>query len=69
MKEDLEEVDKKRDVGEMPPTGELAPKQVPAPLVTLLATAGIWVGAQGDQVAGPAVSSRAWGKVPTIQAE
>ena len=71
MEEDVEEVDNEMDVGEASPTRELVPEQAPMPPATLLATAGIWVGGRGDQVAGqwPATSLRAWGKVPAIQAE
>ena len=29
MEEDVEEVDKEMDMGEVPPTGDLAPEQVP----------------------------------------
>ena len=52
MEEDVEEADKEMDMGEAPPTGELLPEQAPAPPATLLVTAGIWAGVQGDQVAG-----------------
>ena len=69
IEEDVEEVDKEMDVGEVPPTRDLAPGQAPALLATLLVMAGIWVGGQGDQVARPAISSRARGEVPTIYAE
>ena len=69
IEEDVEEADKEMDIGEAPPTGELLPEQAPAPPATLLVTAGIWAGVQGDQVAGPAISSRARGKAPTIQVE
>ena len=31
MEEDVEEVDTEMDVGEVPPTGDLAPEQAPAP--------------------------------------
>ena len=67
IEEDVEEM----DVGEAPPTRELVPEQAPAPPVTLLATAGIWVGSRGDQVArqGLATSLRARCKAPTIQVE
>ena len=34
MEEDVEEVDKEMDVGEVPPTGESVPEQALAPLVT-----------------------------------
>ena len=57
------------DVGEAPLTGDLVPEQAPAMLATMLAMAGIWVGGQDDQVAGLGISLRAWGKVPTRQAE
>ena len=69
MEEDVEEVDEEMDVGEAPPIGDSAPEQAPAPPATLLVMAGIWAGGQGNQVARPAVSSRAWGKAPAIQAE
>ena len=69
MEEDVEEVDAEIDLGEAPPTGDSAPEQAPAPLATMLATAGIWVGGQDEQVAGPGVSSRAQGKAPAGQAE
>ena len=44
MEEDVEEVDTEMDMGEAPPTGDSAPEQVPAPLATMLAMAGIWAG-------------------------
>ena len=69
MEEDVEEVDAEMDVGEVPPTGDLAPERAPALLAAMLAMAGIWVGGKDDQVAGPGVSSRARGKAPTTQAE
>ena len=69
MEEDIEEADAEMDVGEVPPTGDLAPEQAPAPPVTLLAMAGIWVGGQGDQVAELGISSRAQGKATCIQVE
>ena len=69
MKEDKEEADKDIDMGEAPSTRDLAPEQALVLPKTLLAMAGIWVGGRGDQVARLAVSSRAQGKVPTIQAE
>ena len=69
MEEDVEEADAEMDVGEVPPTGDLVLEQAPAPPVTMLVMAGIWAGGQGDQVAKPGVSSRAWGKMPTVQAE
>ena len=69
MEEDVEEADAEIDVGEVPPTGDLAPELAPVLLETMLAMAGIWVGGQDDQVAELGVSSRAWGKSPTIQAE
>ena len=43
MEEDIE-ADAEMDVGEAPPTGTSAPEQAPAPPVTMLAMAGIWVG-------------------------
>ena len=48
MEEDVEEADKEMDIGEAPPIRALAHEQAPAPLATLLGTAGIWVGAWGD---------------------
>ena len=69
MEEDVKEVDEEMDVGEVPPTRDLAPEQVLVLLATLLVMAGIWAGGQGDQVARPGVSSRAQGKAPTIQVE
>ena len=41
------------DVGEAPPTGDLAPEQAPAPPATMLVTAGIWAGGPSGQVAEP----------------
>ena len=61
--------DAEMDVGKAPPTGDLVPEQAPVPPVTMLATAGIWAGGQDDQVPGLGVSSRAWGKAPTTQAD
>ena len=69
MEEDVEEVDKEMDNGEMHPTGDSEPKQAPALPATFLAMAGIWVGGQGNQVAKPAISLRAWGKATAIWAE
>ena len=69
IEEDVEEVDAEMDVGEAPPTGDLAPEQAPAPPATMLAMASIWAGGQDNQVAGPGISSRARGKVPATQAE
>ena len=34
MEEDVEEADAEMDVGEVPPTGVLAPEQAPAPPAT-----------------------------------
>ena len=65
----MEEADKEMDVGEAPPTGDSVPDQVLAPPATMLEMAGIWMGGQDDQVAGPGISSRAQGKAPTGQAE
>ena len=61
MEADVKEADEEVDVGEAPPTGDLAPEQAPAPRVTLPAAAGFWVGSPSDQVAGRelAASSRA----------
>ena len=42
MEEDVEEADVEMDVGEVPPTGDLAPGQARALLATMLAMAGIW---------------------------
>ena len=69
MEEDVEEPDKDMDMGGVPLNGELASKQAPALPATKLVTAGIWAGGRGDQVARLGISSRAQGKVPTIQAE
>ena len=69
MQNNLEEADKEIDVGKAPPTRDLAPEHAPALLATLLAMDGIWMGGRGNQVAGPAISSRARGKAPAIQAE
>ena len=69
MEEDVEEADMEMDIGEAPPSGVLAPEQAPAPPATMLAMAGIWVGGPSGQVTKPCISSRAWGKVPTRQAE
>ena len=41
MEEDIEEADAEMDMGEAPPTGDLAPEQAPVLLVTMLAMAGI----------------------------
>ena len=49
MEEDVEETDKEMDVGEVLPTRNLVPEQLPAPPATLLVTAGIWVGGRGDR--------------------
>ena len=69
MEEDVEEADAEMDVGEAPPTRYLVPEQVLAPPATMLATAGMWVGGQDNQVAGLGISLRAWGKAPAGQAE
>ena len=69
MEEDVEEADAEMDVGEVAPTGVLAPEQVPVPPATMLAMAGIWAGGPSGQVAEPGVSSRAQGKAPARQAE
>ena len=69
MEEDVEEADTEMDMGEAPPTGVLAPEQVPVLPMTILAMAGIWAGGPGGQVAELGISSRAWGKVPARQAE
>ena len=62
MEEDVEEADTEMDVGEAPPTGDLAPEQAPVPPATMLAMDGIWAGGQDDQVAGLVISSTAQGK-------
>ena len=59
MEENVEEVDTEMDMGEAPPTEYFAPEEAPVPPETMLAMAGIWLGGQDDQVAGPVVSSRA----------
>ena len=69
MEEDFEEANAEMDVGEAPPTGDLAPEQAPAPPATMLVTAGIWVGGPSSKVAKPGISLRARGKVPAAQAE
>ena len=53
MKELIEEEEAGKDanVGEVPPTGDLAPEQAPVLPVTLLAVARIWAGGPGNQVA------------------
>ena len=68
---DVEEADKEADMGEAPPTGDLAPEQAPAPWATLPAAPRFWAGGLSDQVAWrePATSLRAWGKAPAIQAK
>ena len=69
MEEDVEEADTEMDVGEAPSTGVSVPEWAPAPLETMLAMAGIWVGGPSGQVAEPGISSRAQGKAPARQAE
>ena len=69
MEEDVEEADTEMDVGEVPPTEDLAPEQAPAPPATMLVTAGIWSGGQDNQMAEPSVSSGPRGKAPAGQAE
>ena len=71
MEADVEEADKQVDVGEVPPTGDLAPEQAPVPRATLPAIAGFWAGNQTNKVArrDMTTSSKAWCKVPAIQAE
>ena len=69
MEEDIEEADAEMDMGEVPPTGVLAPEQAPALPATMLAMAAIWAGGPSGQVAELGVSSRARGKVPAGQAE
>ena len=66
-----EEVGEKADMGEVPPTRDSVPERAPVPQVTLPAAARFWAGVPSNQVAGKglATSSRAWGKVPTVQAE
>ena len=44
MEEDLEEVDKEMDVGEVPPTRDSVLEQALALPATLLVVAGIWAG-------------------------
>ena len=48
---DVEEVDKKVDMGEVPPTGDLGPEQALVPWATLPVVAGFWAGGPSDQVA------------------
>ena len=43
IEEDEKEVDEEVDVGEVPPTGDLLPKQVAAPRATLPVPPGFWV--------------------------
>ena len=71
MEEDKKEADKEADLGEGSSTTDLAPKQALAPWATIFAAPGFWVVGPSDQVAmsGPAISSRAQGKAPTIQPE
>ena len=69
MEEDIEEADAEMDVGEVPPTGVSVPEQAPAPPMTMLAMAGIWVIGQSGQGTEPGVSLRARGKAPAGQAE
>ena len=69
MEEDVEEANAKMDMDEVPTTGDSVPEQALAPLATMLATTGIWVGGPSGQVPGPIVSLRAWGKAPIVQAE
>ena len=64
MEEDVEEAGAEMDMGEAPPTGDSAPEQVPAPPVTMLATAGIWAGGPSGQVAKLVICLRAQGKAP-----
>ena len=67
MEEDVEEVGTEMNVGEAPPTGDLAPEQAPVPPATMLATAGICVGGPSGRVAEPGVSLSAQGKAPAAQ--
>ena len=69
MEKDVEEVDAEMDMGEAPSTRNLAPEQALVPLATMLVIAGIWAGGQGNQLAKPAISLRARGNAPAIQAE
>ena len=48
MEEDLEEVDKDMDVGEVPTTRDLVLEQAPVPPATLLAMAVISMGDRHD---------------------
>ena len=52
VEEDIEEEGEDADIGQAPPTEELALKQVPVPPMALLVVGRIWAGGQGDQVAG-----------------
>ena len=66
--EEDEEVD---DVEEGSSTEDWVPKQGPAPQGTIPVVPRIWAMGPSDELASrrPATSSKAWGKVPTIQAE
>ena len=66
-----EEVGKDADMGEALLTRESAPKQALALPATLPVAARFWLGVPSNQVAGRglAITSRARGKAPTIQAE
>ena len=59
------------DMGKGSFTADLAPKEAPAPWVTIPTVAEFWGVGPSYQVAkkGPATSSRAQGAVPVIQAE
>ena len=71
MEEDEEEVDKELGMGEGSSTADLVPKQVLAPGATMPAVPRFCIADLSDQMAsrGLAASSRAQGKVPTIQAD
>ena len=71
VEDNIEEVDKEVDMGEVPFSGVLVAEQALVPPAALLAVAGIWTGGPSNQVdgQGPAVSLRARGKAPTVYAE
>ena len=48
VESDVEEADEEADMGEAPPTGNLAPEQVLAPQAILPAVPGFWAGGPSD---------------------